>query len=141
MLAFTPEPATTGGWKTRLGIVLLAALAPLLVWLVARIGFGLDVRSPTYDGQHFEIGPIQVLITALVPALLGWGLLALLEGVTVHARLVWILVALTGLILSLSGPLSGTSISTGGRMTLILMHLAVGVVLIPGLASTVRRRL
>ncbi len=46
-------------------------------------------------------------------------------------------VALIGLALSLSMPLSGTGASAGDRIALILMHLTVGAVLIPGLARTV----
>src|ERR1051326_4007876 len=79
-------------------IVAGATLAPLLVWLVARLGFGLAVRSPTFNGQHFEIGPLLVLLTALVPCLLGWGVVAMLERTTARARVMWIAVALIGLV-------------------------------------------
>ncbi len=37
--------------------------------LVARVGFGLDVRSPTFSGQRFEIGPLPVLVSAAVVSL------------------------------------------------------------------------
>jgi hypothetical protein len=121
-------------------IIVAATMAPLFIWLVARVGFGLDVRSPTFDGQHFEIGPLIVLLTALVPCLLGWGFLAMLERITTRARVVWIVVALVGLVLSLGMPLSGTGASVGDRITLVLMHLSVGTILIPGLARTARMR-
>jgi hypothetical protein len=119
-------------------IVAGATLVPLLVWLVARVGFGLDVRSPTFNGQHFEIGPLLVLLTAMAPCLLGWGVVAILERTTARARVIWIAVALIGLVLSLGMPLSGTGASAGDRMTLVLMHLSVGAVLIPGLANSIR---
>jgi hypothetical protein len=121
-------------------IVVAATTAPLLVWLVARVGFGLDIRSPTFNGQHFEIGPLLVLLTALVPCLLGWGVLTILERIVARARVFWIVVALTGLVLSLGMPLSGTGASVGDRITLVLMHLSVGTILIPGLARTARMR-
>jgi hypothetical protein len=119
-------------------IVAGATLAPLLVWLVARLGFGLAVRSPTFNGQHFEIGPLLVLLTALVPCLLGWGGVVMLEHTTARARVIWIAVALIGLALSLGMPLSGTGASAGDRSALVLMHLSVGAVLIPGLANSIR---
>jgi hypothetical protein len=124
----------------RPAVVAAAILAPLLVWLVARVAFGLDVRSPTFKGQHFEIGPPLVLLTALIPCLLGWALLAILERVTARARAIWTTVALIGLMVSLGTPLSGTGVSAGNRMALVLMHLAVGGVLIPGLAYAPGRR-
>jgi hypothetical protein len=121
-------------------IIIAATMAPLLVWLVARVGFGLDVRSPTFNGQHFEIGPLVVLLTALVPCLLAWGCLAILERITARPRLIWVVVALIGLVLSLGMPLSGTGASLGDRITLVFMHLSVGATLIPGLARTARSR-
>jgi hypothetical protein len=137
----TPAAPTVGTLGTRRPVIIVAAtMAPLFIWLVARVGFGLDVRSPTLNGQHFEIGPLVVLLTALVPSLLGWGLLAILERITTYARLIWIVVALTGLMLSLDMPLSGTGASVGDRITLVLMHLSVGTILIPGLARTARMR-
>jgi hypothetical protein len=118
--------------------VVAATLVPLLVWLVARVGFGLDVHSPTFSGQHFEIGPVLVFVTALVPCLVGWGSMAVLERATTRGRLIWVTVALIGVMLSLGMPLSGSGASTGDRIALVLMHLAVGAVLIPGLAHTIR---
>jgi uncharacterized protein DUF6069 len=137
----TQAAPAVGALVTRRPVILVAATAaPLLVWLVARVGFGLDVRSPTFNGQHFEIGPVLVLLTALVPCLLGWGFLVFLERMATRARVIWIAVALIGLALSLSMPLSGMGPSVGDRIALVLMHLSVGVVLIPGLARTVRSR-
>jgi len=127
-------------WQVRLMIVAAAILAALIVWLVARVGFGLDVRSPTFSGQHFAIGPLLVLVTAAIFSLLRWGLLAILERVTAHGRVVWLVVAILGLALSLGAPLSGTGVTAGDRIALVLMHLAAGAVLIVGLARTVRSR-
>lgn len=138
-LYIAPSAPTKPFTRTSRPVVLIAAiLAPLLVWLVAWIGFGLDVRSPTFNGRHFEIGPLLVLLTALVPCLLGWGFLAILERITSRARVIWVLFALIGLVLSLGMPLSGTGASPGDRITLVLMHLSVGAVLISGLAATIR---
>lgn len=134
------KPGLDRFWRRRPVIVFAAALAPLLVWAVARIGLGLDVHSPTFNGQHIEIGPANVFIAALFACLLGWGLLELLERTTAYACKFWIVAAGIVLVLSLSMPLSGTGESAGDRITLILMHVSVGAVLIPGLARVVRSR-
>jgi hypothetical protein len=128
-------------WKRRPVIVVVAALVPLLVWLVARVGFGLDVRSPTFShAQHVAIGPLVVFLTALPACLLGWGLVAILERFTDRPRRIWLVVALVGLLVSLGMPLSGTGVPAGDRIALVLMHLSVGAALIPGLANTARSR-
>lgn len=125
---------------TRLGLVGGAVLAAFLVWLVVRVGFGLDVRSPSFNGQHFKIGPPLVIVTAAIFSLLGWGLLVLLERITSHGPVIWVVIAVAALMVSLAAPLSGTGVATGDRAALVLMHLTTGTVLIPGLYLTSRRR-
>lgn len=66
--------------------------------------------------------------------------LVIVVAAVVAPLLVWLVVALVGLALSLALPLSGTDTSIGDRSTLLLMHLAVAAILIPGLAGTIREQ-
>jgi Family of unknown function (DUF6069) len=77
------------------------------------------------------------VIAAVLAALAGWGLLALLERFTARPRTIWTAIAVLVGLLSLVGPLStiaSTTVANG--LSLALMHLAVAAVLIPGLAAT-----
>ncbi|MFG2090287.1 MULTISPECIES: DUF6069 family protein [unclassified Spirillospora] len=52
---------------------------------------------------------------------------------------IWTAVATACLLLSLSGPFTGHGVSTANWLGLVLLHLAVGAVVIPALAMTTRR--
>jgi hypothetical protein len=119
--------------------VLAAVLAPTLIWLVAVPGLGAELVVTDGTRQPpapFELGLGAIVTFALVPALLGWGVLALLERLTRRARTVWTVLATGLLVLSfvpLLGPMSGAT-----RLTLALLHLAVGAALIPAFYRSVR---
>ncbi|MER6917252.1 DUF6069 family protein [Streptomyces sp. NPDC000594] len=118
----------------RLAAVGLAALAPVLVWLVADPVLGHRLRI-TDGGRTVDIGAVPVALAALPAALAGWGLLAALERFGVRsARAVWTGAAVTVLALSFL-PLTGDGMDGGTRAALALMHLAVAAVLIPGLRT------
>jgi Family of unknown function (DUF6069) len=120
--------------RRRALIAFAAMLAPVLVWVVARIA-GADLSVALSGQPPMPITLPAVIITALLAALAGWALLAVLERFTGRARLLWTAVAALVLLVSLSGPLT-VAASGGTKLTLVLMHLAVGVVLIPGLRAT-----
>lgn len=126
---------TIGRRKARLMVVGAAVLAALAIWLVAELAFGIHLQAPAFDnsGQASEISALDVAVVAVLLSLAGWGLLALLERLTAHARRVWLIVAPLALVLSLGTPLSGTGVTAADRIVLLLMHLAVGGVLIPAL--------
>lgn len=111
--------------------VVAAVVAPVLVWLVAVPVLGAELIVTDSSKQPpvpFEVGLGAVVTFSIVPALLGWGVLALLERFTRRARLVWTVLAVGLLVLSfvpLLGPMSGAT-----RSTLALLHLAVGAALI-----------
>jgi hypothetical protein len=84
-------------------------------------------------GGTEAVGPGAVVVSALLAGLAGWALLALLERFTSRARTVWLVVAAVVLLLSLAGPL-GAGADAATTAVLVGMHLAVGAVLIPGLA-------
>ncbi|MFH8619900.1 DUF6069 family protein [Streptomyces sp. NPDC017979] len=117
--------------KRRWAVTGLAVLAPLLVWLVADPMLGRQLEIANGD-ETLEIGAVVVALVALLVALAGWGLLAALERFGVRrARAVWTGAAVAVLVLSFL-PLTG-DMAGGTRAALILVHLTVAAVLIPGL--------
>lgn len=112
-----------------------AAVAACVPWAVAAIA-GTDLEVTT-AGWTMDVGLPMVLGAALVVSLAGWGLLTLLQRRTSDARRSWTIVAVTVLVLSLGGPLTADA-STVTRVYLAHMHLAVGLVLIPGLRAAAR---
>ena len=81
----------------------------------------------------------MLLVSALL-SFAGWGFMAILEKLTARARQAWLVIALTALVLSLATPLAGTGVSVANRIVLLLMHLAVGGVLIPAVYQPSPRR-
>jgi hypothetical protein len=122
----TSSPVTT---------VLGATAAAVAIWIVATLaGAGLTVSFGA--GQPIQkITVINVIVAALVGSLAGWGLLALLRRFTTNARAIWTVIAILFALLSLGGPLSTIS-STGTKVALVAMHLAVATVTIVGLRRT-----
>jgi hypothetical protein len=114
-------------------VVVLAAVLALVVRLVLP---GPAVRSGS-DGPVQPVGPGSVFVVALLAGLLGWALLALLERVTARGRTVWTVIAVVVLLLSLLGPLGG--VTGGDKVSLLALHLIVGVTLILGLPMRPRR--
>ncbi|SDT61166.1 DUF6069 family protein [Jiangella sp. DSM 45060] len=124
------------GWQRAAWAVAGATAAAIVPWVVAAIaGADLEVTSV---GVTMDVGPALVLAGALTMSLAGWGLLTwLLRRRGGDGRRVWTGVALTVLVLSLGGPL-GAEADADVKVYLVLMHLAVGAVLIPGLRAAVR---
>lgn len=116
-----------------LGVVAAAVAVTVVVWALADIVVA-DLRQPGFDGTApRELGVAAVAMAALVGALLGWATLLVLERMTSRGRQLWLGLALAVLLLSMGGPFSGEGISSGNRVALALMHLAVAGVVIPGL--------
>ena len=112
-------------------------LAALVVWSVAvpLLGVGLTVRT-TPGSTVQTIGAGFVGAVSLLASLLGWGLLAILERRTQRAGTIWTAPAgVVLLLLSLAGPLTA-AVTTGGKVSLVALHLSVAAVLIPLLRST-----
>jgi Family of unknown function (DUF6069) len=129
--AQTNEATGKGGkWKRRLVVVLGAMVAAIVVFLIA--GAMADtLRTPAMNGQPSnELNVGLVAVISALASFLGWGLLALLEKFTAKGAVIWRVVATVFLLLSLGAPFSGTDITTGNRISLALMHVAVGAVLI-----------
>jgi hypothetical protein len=134
----TPERAPTQVRRRRLLTLAGATLAPTLLWLLAKAtGTELEV---TVGGQPPMVITLPLVIAAALGAsLAGWAALAVLRRVTGRGRVVWTARAVLALLLSL-GPLATADTSPAARTYLVLMHVAVAAVLIPGLRGTVTTR-
>jgi hypothetical protein len=120
-----PEPSV--------GAVIGAVGLAAIIWVVAvpLLGHRLVVTGGPSGRETLEIGLAPVAVIALVAALAGWGLLALLERLLpLCARRVWTITAGTVLVLSF-GPLLAPGMSSATRITLGALHVAVAAVLIP----------
>ena len=122
--------------RLRAFAVIAAVLAALVVWSVAvpLLGVGLTVRT-TPGSSVQTIGAGFVVAVSLLASLLGWGLLAALERRTQRAGTVWTAAAGVVLVLSLAGPLTA-AVTTGGKVSLVALHLSVAAVLISLLRRT-----
>lgn len=131
----TTRPRAIGRRIVRLTAVVAAMASALAIWVIAELALGIDLRAPSFDAS-LETLPIRaqdVLLVSAMLSLAGWGCIAVLERLTAHARQAWLVIAVAALVVSLGTPLAGTGVSTANRIVLMLMHLAVGGVLIPAL--------
>lgn len=83
---------------------------------------------------HHLIVP-EIAGFTLVFALLGWGVLALLERFTRHAKAVWTGLAGTVLVLSFV-PIGIEQATTGTKVMLTVIHIVVAVALLPLLRTS-----
>src|ERR1700716_1814346 len=71
-----------------------ATAAAVAIWVVATLA-GADLTVSFGAGQPIQkVTVVNVVVAALVGALAGWGLLALLRRFTTNARAIWTLIAL-----------------------------------------------
>jgi hypothetical protein len=129
-------PATTSTWARRAAVVGAAVVAAEAVFFVLHTGAGIDLavrNGTTVD----HVGPGAVGITAVVAALAGWGLLALLERLTELGRLIWTAIAVAVFVVSLLGTAGG--LTTSAKLGLAVLHLTVAAVVIAGLPAAGRK--
>ena len=120
---------------TPMAAVLGATAAAVAIWVVATLA-GADLTVSFGPGQPIQkVTVVNVVVAALVGSLAGWGLLALLRRFAANARAIWTVIAIIFALLSLGGPLSTIS-SSGTKVALVAMHLAVATVTIVGLRRT-----
>lgn len=135
------SPAATGTRLVRARALCVAggAAAAAIVWAVEvpLLGIRLGIRFGAMHPQTVTAG--QIAGTALAAGLLGWLLLAVLERRARHARPVWIAAAVLVLAASLAVPVIAAT-TPAAATGLIVAHLAVGAVVIPGLAVAARGR-
>ncbi|MEV4810985.1 DUF6069 family protein [Micromonospora avicenniae] len=127
----TDTTRTTARRTGRAITVAAGAAGALLLWVVNDPWAGNDLAVRRGDTtQH--IGPVAVVVAALIAGLAAWGLLALLERTVGHPVRTFRIIALVVLVLSLAGPL-GSGVGISSRLALLAMHLTVGAALILGL--------
>ncbi|NEA28162.1 DUF6069 family protein [Actinomadura bangladeshensis] len=137
----TPLTRPTPTRRTRIrraATVAATILAALALWTLTVPVAGLAPSAET-GGRPQPIGAAAVVTATLAAGLAAWALLALLERTTARPRRTWTITALAVLALSLTGPLSSAT-DTESLLVLTALHLLVGAVLIPGLASSARHR-
>jgi hypothetical protein len=124
----TPSQTAASRWRTRVFIVLAAALAAVALWAIVGPVGGLDlvVRS---GASTVTVGPSAIVLTAVVAGVAAWILLAVLERFAARPAHWWRVIATSVLLLSLLGPL-GAAGSTSVALALVGLHLVVGVLLI-----------
>jgi hypothetical protein len=120
---------------SRLVVLVVAVLAAVVIWGVAKAS-GVAIESPGY-GASSPVQAIELVWIIAVPAIMvlaGWGLLVLLRRLlpTSGSR-VWTVIAAVVLLLSLTVPVTGTGVTVGDRVTLLALHIVVGLVVIVGL--------
>ncbi|MEU0132166.1 MULTISPECIES: DUF6069 family protein [unclassified Streptomyces] len=130
-------PPTRRTAVARFVSLLLATVAAVAVWFVADSLLDIGLRAKTGGDKAQEIGVASVIGATVVVGLLGWGLLAVLDRATASARTVWTVIASVVLLLSLLGPVGAEG--TSAKAALAVMHLVVGLILIPGYARTARK--
>lgn len=112
--------------------VIGAPAAALAVWALAVPVAGTTLTVRMGDGTQ-PVGPAPVVVASLLAGLAGWTLLAVLERFAPRPARIWTITALIVLALSLFGP-AGSAVGIVATLVLILLHLIVGAVLVPGLA-------
>jgi Family of unknown function (DUF6069) len=117
--------------RNSLAVVAAGMLAGLVVWAVVRL-FGVDLTVESGSGTA-QVGVVDVLVATLVAGLAAWGVFALLLRWR-RARW-WPFVGSTALAISMIGP---SYLADGSSaVSLICMHIIVGVVLITGFMRVV----
>jgi hypothetical protein len=120
-------------WPTvAVAVAVAAAGAAAVCWYGVTELASVDLAVRSGSGTR-EIGVVSVVVTAIVIALAGAGLLRVLERRTRRGLAIWTWVAAAILAVSLSGALGAVSLSAGG--SLVALHLVVGAVVIGGLRA------
>ena len=118
-------------------VILTAALAPAVVWLIAIGILDREVTVPESPGSDtfvdLDFGP--VLGASILAVLAGWGLLVLLGRITPKALTIWTVIAAVVLVVSLPWNPDFTATE---RLVISTMHLLLGLILIGGLRLTSR---
>lgn len=122
--------AAGGRRRTRVLAVGGAVLAAVLLGLAAAV-LGIELRMDMRNGQPpMVVGLPLVAGFSLAFALLGWGVLAVLERFSERAATIWTWLAVIVLLVSFV-PILSAEATAGARTVLAAMHLAVAAVLIP----------
>lgn len=112
----------------RLIAVVATVVLTLAVWAVGRLS-GVDYALE--PSASATVDAMTTTVFTLVIAMLGWGVLALLERTTRHAVTIWVAMATVVVIVSMV-PIFFVEATPGTQVSLFFVHLAVAA-LVPGL--------
>jgi hypothetical protein len=128
----TTRSATAQRRIRRAGAVVAATLVNGVLWGVSS-AFGVDFWLSDPGGSGAVTLPIALVATAVF-GLLGWGSLAGLERLTGRAWGIWTGLAVGVTLLSIV-PIFLEQATTGTRIALTVLHVAVAAVLVPAFRS------
>ncbi|MGW3608068.1 DUF6069 family protein [Micromonospora sp. NPDC005161] len=132
LMTTTSAPPIIKGLRPGALAVGTALVATTLLWTAAQI-VDIEMRVDPGNGQPPLVVSLPLTATVtLAVSLLAWGVRALLERLTRRAAVVWTVLAVIVLLASLLPPL-GVEATGAAKAILMLMHVAVAAVLIPGL--------
>lgn len=94
-----------------------AAAAAVAGWAVVGPIAGADLVVEGDNGRTLTVGVGAVIFLGVLAGLGAWALLALLERITIRARVIWLAAAAVALVLGFA-PLLGSDASTGTRIGL-----------------------
>ncbi|MBQ0893323.1 hypothetical protein KBX37_09470 [Micromonospora sp. U56] len=137
MTATAHPTVTTPSLRRRALGVAVTVLTCVVLWIVGAVA-GVDYTVENPGQPAFVVNLAPVILFSLGSALVGWAGLALLERFAGRrATAIWITVAVLIALLSLV-PVVATEATTGAKVMLGLMHLAVAAVLIASLPRRAR---
>lgn len=126
----------TRRWRDDWPVAVVAASAAAVVWVLATQVASVDLAVRSGSGtQHINV--VSVIVTTLVVAMTGAGLLRFLEHRTAQARTIWTAVACAVWVVSLAGPLGARSVEAG--LWLAALHIVVGSIVVVGLRRRTAR--
>jgi hypothetical protein len=138
LTATSPAVRTARPNLTRALCAAGGALAATVAWSVEVPLGGTKLRI-SFGGAHAQTVVLgEVIGAALIAGLLGWLLLVVIDWLTPDSRIVWTSLAVIVLGASLVLPLTAAT-TPSAAVNLIVLHLVVAAVVIPGMAFTARR--
>lgn len=117
----------------RTAVVVEAAVLAVLIWGAAVPLAGIELEVAT-GGTVQTVGPVQILIVALLAGAAAWAVLAVVEKTSRKPLRIWVPIAATVGAASLAGPLFSAG-STDSMLVLLGLHVAVGGILTVGLPA------
>jgi putative Ca2+/H+ antiporter (TMEM165/GDT1 family) len=120
-------------WRDDWPVAVAAAGAAAAVWVAATQVGSVELAVRAGSGtQH--VGVVSVVVTAVVVAMAGAGLLRFLERRTPDGLTVWTAIAVATWVVSFVGPLGARTVASG--LVLAAMHAVVGAIVVVGLRRT-----
>jgi hypothetical protein len=115
----------------RAAVVIGAALATTVTFLLARAaGADFTITDPGEGKVPHTFVATEIAMVTVVIGLFGWATLAVLERWTSRAHRIWTVLAVVIVLLSMP-PIWIERATTSTRIGLVIVHLVVGLALLP----------